>query len=139
MENDSFKCKCGKALKRNEFDWSNLMVHIRTLHKTTPSGPQNTLDFMRCKKSQTNHDWIEWKCVELRPSSFVESEYVKVRVKLEVISWILCKVHAMYMHTIRKWKKKSSKPEKLALIVDGRTSAPTTRCNGIALRHGSNC
>ena len=32
--------------------WSNLMVHIRTQHETTPSGPQNTLDFMQCKKSQ---------------------------------------------------------------------------------------
>ena len=94
MENDSFKCKCGKTLKRNGSDWSILMVHIRTLHETTPSGPQNTLDFMQCKKSQTIHDWTEWKCVELRPSIFVESENVKKRVKLEAISWILCKVHA---------------------------------------------
>ena len=53
MENDIFKCKCGKILKQKKgTGWSNLMVHIRTQHETTPSGPQNTLDFMQCKKSQ---------------------------------------------------------------------------------------
>ena len=52
MENDIFKCKCGKILKQKKgTGWSNLMVHIRTQHETTPSGPQNTLDFMQCKKS----------------------------------------------------------------------------------------
>ena len=36
MENDIFKCKCGKILKQKKgTGWSNLMVHIRTQHETT--------------------------------------------------------------------------------------------------------
>ena len=100
MENDIFKCKCGKILKQKKgTGWSNLMVHIRTQHETTPSGPQNTLDFMQCKKSQTIHDWIEWICMELRPFSFVESEYVKKNVKLEAISKNTLQ---KYMHLLTK-------------------------------------
>ena len=126
MENDIFKCKCGKILKQKKGTcWSNLMVHIRTQHETTPSGPQNTLDFMQCKKSQTIHDWIEWICMELRPFSFVESEYVKKNVKLEAISKNTLQ---KYMHLLTKKVEQEiikAMPEKIALIVDGWTSGST--------------
>ena len=126
MENDIFKCKCGKILKQKKgTGWSNLMVHIRTQHETTPSGPQNTLDFMQCKKSQTIHDWIEWICMELRPFSFVESEYVKKNVKLEAISKNTLQ---KYMHLLTKKVEQEiikAMPEKIALIVDGWTSGST--------------
>ena len=101
------------------------MVHIRTQHETTPSGPQNTLDFMQCKKSQTIHDWIEWICMELRPFSFVESEYVKKNVKLEAISKNTLQ---KYMHLLTKKVEQEiikAMPEKIALIVDGWTSGST--------------
>ena len=126
MENDIFKCKCGKILKQKKgTGWSNLMVHIRTQHETTPSGPQNTLDFMQCKKSQTIHDWIEWICMELRPFSFVESEYVKKNVKLEAISKNTLQ---KCMHLLTKKVEQEiikAMPEKIALIVDGWTSGST--------------
>ena len=54
---------------------------------------------MQCKKSQTIHDWIEWICMELRPFSFVESEYVKKNVKLEAISKNTLQ---KYMHLLTK-------------------------------------
>ena len=63
--------------------------------------------------------------MELRPFSFVESEYVKKNVKLEAISKNTLQ---KYMHLLTKKVEQEiikAMPEKIALIVDGWTSGST--------------
>ena len=73
------------------------MVHIRTQHETTPSGPQNT-----------------W-----------ESEYVKKNVKLEAISKNTLQKYMHLLTKKVEQEIIKAMPEKIALIVDGWTSGST--------------
>merc|ERR1712062_685144 len=87
LENDIYKCSCGKILKQKKgTGWTNLMAHIRSQHDVTGDSKQNTLSFMHSKKTETIHGWIEWICMELKPFAFVESEYTRKYSKLEKIS-----------------------------------------------------
>ena len=88
IENDIWKCKCNKMLKKKQgTGWSNLMVHIRTQHETSnTSTSQSTLEFMHCKKSETIYGWLEWVSIDLRPFSCVEQELTRKYSKLEKIT-----------------------------------------------------
>ena len=83
LENDVYKCHCGKLLKRKDgTGWSNLMQHIRSQHgnDNTSISDQQTLRFMHCRKSETVYGWLEWVCMELKPFSFVESSLTQIFV-----------------------------------------------------------
>ena len=100
LENDVYKCHCGKLLKRKDgTGWSNLMQHIRSQHgnDNTSISDQQTLRFMHCRKSETVYGWLEWVCMELKPFSFVESSLTRKYSSLDKIS-----VHTLekYMHLV---------------------------------------
>ena len=126
LENDVYKCHCGKLLKRKDgTGWSNLMQHIRSQHgnDNTSISDQQTLRFMHCRKSETVYGWLEWVCMELKPFSFVESSLTRKYSSLDKIS-----VHTLekYMHLVSdRVEKEIAKelPDIFALIVDGWTEA----------------
>ena len=100
LSENIYKCKCGKVLKKAEkTGWSNLMQHIRSQHGDVKTdGAQSSLDFLICKKAENIFHWIEWVVMELKPLTFVESEYTRKNFKLDKIS-----VNSIikYMHLMR--------------------------------------
>ena len=121
---EKWECKCGKTFRRKlNTGWTNLHQHIVKQHseenKNDPKQPKiETLT----TKSYDIYCWLDWICGELKPFSFVDSEYTRKYTNLNPITRT---TFMKYLKLVtEKCEKEIAKelPNKFAIAFDGWSS-----------------
>ena len=87
-DEENWRCNCGKILKQKQnTGWSNLNNHIQSKHSTSDDGFTKQTKVIPLSTMSTNtYCWLVSVCSELKPFSFVESQFTSKYTNLQSIS-----------------------------------------------------
>jgi len=134
-DENKWMCVCGKVISQaKNKGYTNLINHLKLLHSDYQMDEKNqSLDkFVTIqasssvsRKAKNYFCWIEWICSELRPFSFVESEYTRKYCSLEPICRnTLTKIMNLVTRRVER-KITTTLPSVFAIIIDGWTKSST--------------